>query len=141
MATTAKGGANKTKGGNKRPNPDPYRIPVAPIPVLPEEGDDVMGVIGWIMAVVLVALMLPLGAMLYLDVLQTQKDAERMLKKIERLERQIERKERDKKPDAFVDNPVFDRVRRPFSLSVSRPKELGECRMQAPHLHSDWNVP
>lgn len=84
-----------------------------------------MGVIGWIMAVVLVALMLPLGAMLYLDVLQTQKDAERMLKKLERLEQQIERKERDKKPDAFADNPVFDRVRRPFSLPVPRPKELG----------------
>ena len=125
MATTAKGGANKTKGGGKRPNPDPYRIPVAPLPVLPEEGDDVMGAIGWIMAVVLVALMLPLGAMLYLDVLQTQKDAERMLKKLERLEQQIERKERDKKPDAFADNPVFDRVRRPFSLPVPRPKELG----------------
>ena len=125
MATTAKGGANKVKGGNKRPDVDPYRIPVAPLPVLPEEGGDVMGVLGWVMAVVLVALMLPLGAMLYLDVLQTQKDAERMLKKLERLERQIERKERDKKPDAFADNPVFDRVRRPFSLSVSRPKELG----------------
>ena len=126
MATTAKGGANKTKGGNKRPNLDPYRIPVAPVSVPTEEGDDVMGVIGWIMAVVLVALMLPLGAMLYLDVLQTQKEAERMLKKIERLERQIERKERDKKPDDFADNPVFDRVRRPFSLPLPRPEKLGK---------------
>jgi len=124
MATTAKGGANKIKGGNKRPNPDPYRIPVAPLPVLPEEGDDVMGVIGWIMAVLLVALMLPLGAMLYLDILQTQKDAERILKKIERIEKEIERKERDKKPDSS-NRPVFDRVRRPFSLSLPRPKELG----------------
>ena len=124
MATTAKGGANKTKGGGKRPNPDPYRIPVAPVPVLPEEGDDVMGVIGWIMAVLLVALMLPLGAMLYLDILQTQKDAERILKKIERIEREIERKERDKKPDSS-NRPVFDRVRRPFSLSLPKPPELG----------------
>ena len=126
MATTAKGGANKTKGGSKRPNPDPYRIPVAPVPVSTEEGIDVMGVIGWIMAVVLVALMLPLGAMLYLDVLQTQKDAERMLKKIERLEKQIERKERDKKPDAFADNPVFDRVRRSFSIPLPKPPKLGK---------------
>ena len=85
-----------------------------------------MGVIGWIMAVVLVALMLPLGAMLYLDVLQTQKDAERMLKKIERLEKQIERKERDKKPDAFADNPVFDRVRRSFSIPLPKPPKLGK---------------
>lgn len=74
-----------------------------------------MGVIGWIMAVVLVALMLPLLAMLYLDVLQTQKDAERMLRKIERLEKKIERNQRDKKPNEFDDNPVFDRVRRPLS--------------------------
>ena len=126
MATQTKGGANKVKGGNKRPNPDPYRIPVAPVPVLPEEGIDVMGVIGWICAVVLVALLLPLGGMLYLDILQTQKDAEKMLKKIERLERQIERKEHDKKPDTFTDNPIFDRVRRPFSLSLPRSEKLGK---------------
>lgn len=126
MATTAKGGTNKTKGGSKRPNLDPYWIPVAPVPVLPEEGIDVMGVIGWICAVVLVALLLPLGGMLYLDILQTQKDAEKMLKKIERLERQIERKERDKKPDTFTDNPIFDRVRRPFSLSLPRSEKLGK---------------
>ena len=125
MATQTKGGTNKVKGGNKRPNPDPYRIPVAPVPVLAEEGIDVMGALGWICAVVLVALLLPLGGMLYLDILQTQKDAEKMLKKIERLERQIERKEHDKKPDTFADNPVFDRVRRPFSLQMPRPEKLG----------------
>jgi hypothetical protein len=85
-----------------------------------------MGVIGWICAVVLVALLLPLGGMLYLDILQTQKDAEKMLKKIERLERQIERKEHDKKPDTFADNPIFDRVRRPFSLSLPRSEKLGK---------------
>jgi hypothetical protein len=85
-----------------------------------------MGVIGWICAVVLVALLLPLGGMLYLDILQTQKDAEKMLKKIERLERQIERKEHDKKPDTFTDNPIFDRVRRPFSLSLPRSEKLGK---------------
>jgi hypothetical protein len=141
MATQTKGGANKVKGGNQRPNPDPYRIPVAPTLVLAEEGIDVMGMLGWICAVVLVALLLPLGGMLYLDILQTQKDAEKMLRKLERLERQIERKEREKKPDTFIDNLLFYGVRRPFPLSVSRPKELGECRMQAPHLHSDWNVP
>jgi hypothetical protein len=57
-----------------------------------------------------------------------------MLKKIERLERQIERKERDKKPDAFADNPVFDRVRRQFSLSVSRPAELEKTRVRTTGL-------
>ena len=126
MATTAKGGTNKVKGGGKRPNPDPYRIPVAPLPVPTEESDDVMGVLGWIAAVVLVALMLPMGAFLYLDILETRNEAQRALKKIERLERQIERKERDKKPDAFADNPVFDRVRRSYSIPLPKPPKLGK---------------
>lgn len=88
-----------------------------------------MGWLGWIAACFLVGLMLPLGAFLYLDILQTKNEAERALKKIERIERQIERKERDKKPDAFADNPVFDRVRRLHEIPLSKPRELGKARM------------
>jgi hypothetical protein len=82
---------------------------------------------GWIAACVLVALMLPLGAMLYLDILETKNETKRALQKLEKIEQRIERKQRDKdrkEPDAIGDNPVFDRVRRPLSLQVSRPKEL-----------------
>ena len=86
-----------------------------------------MGVLGWIVAVVLVAFMLPLLAMLYLDNLKLNKQTEDSLKKLERIERRIERKQREKDvPDTFSDNPVFDRLRRPFSLRVSEPKKLGE---------------
>ena len=84
---------------------------------------------GWIAACVLVALFLPLAALMYLDNLAVTIRAEKALEKIEKLERQIERKERDKnrkEPDSFGDNPVFDRVRRPFSLQVPRPEELGK---------------
>lgn len=83
-----------------------------------------MGAMGWIIAVVLVALMLPLGAMLYFDILTTMKNTEKALEKIEKIEKRIERKERDKTPDTFADNPVYDRVRRPFSLSLSRSQKL-----------------
>jgi hypothetical protein len=85
-----------------------------------------MGVLGWIMAVVLVALMLPLLAMMYLDNLKLNKQTEENLRKIERIERQIERKKRDKEPSSFDDNPVFDRMRRFVPLSMPRPQQLGK---------------
>lgn len=96
------------------------------VPVRRKTGEDV---IGWIAACVLVALMLPLLGMLYLDNLAVTIRAEKALEKIEKLERQIDRKQREKdhkEPDAFGNNPVFDRVRRPFSLPVPKPKELGK---------------
>jgi len=83
-----------------------------------------MGVLGWVMAVILVALMLPLLAFMYLDVLETKAEAKAQMEKVEKLRREIERKNRDKSPDVFDDNPIFDRVRRPFSVSVPRPKKL-----------------
>ena len=84
-----------------------------------------MGAMGYILAVVLVAFLLPLGAFLYLDILEAKNETKRMLEKIERIEKRIERKERDKKPDTFNDNPLFDRVRRPHEISMSKPRELG----------------
>jgi len=83
-----------------------------------------MGVLGWILAVILVALMLPMLAFLYLDILETKHETKQQLEKIEKLRREIERKNRDKSPDAFVDNPVFDRVRKPLSLRMPRPDKL-----------------
>lgn len=70
-----------------------------------------MGAMGWIVAVVLIALLLPLGTMLYFDILTTMKHTEKALEKIEKIEKRIERKERDKLPDTFSDNPIFDRLR------------------------------
>ena len=91
------------------------------VPVRGSIGEDI---VGWVAAVVLVALMLPMLGMLYLDVLDAKHDAKVQLEKVEKLRREIEREKRDKKPDTFSDNPVFDRVRRPFSLQVPRPKKL-----------------
>jgi len=83
-----------------------------------------MGALGWIAAVILVALMLPLLAWMYLDVLVQKQEVKQQTEQIERLRRKIERKENDKKPNTISDNLVYDRVRRPLSLSVPRPKEL-----------------
>ena len=83
-----------------------------------------MGILGWITAVVLVAFMLPLLAWMYLDVLSQKQEVKQQTEQIERLRRKIERKENDKKPISINDILVFDRVRRPLSLPMPRPKEL-----------------
>jgi di/tricarboxylate transporter len=83
-----------------------------------------MGVLGWIVAVILVAFMLPLLAWMYLDVLIQKQEVKQQTEQIERLRRKIERKEDDKKPSSISNNLVLDRVRRPLSLPLPRPKEL-----------------
>ena len=52
--------------------------------------------IGWIAACVLVALLLPLMGMLYLDVLETKNEAKAQIEKVEKLRRQLEQQERKK---------------------------------------------
>ena len=53
-------------------------------------------VIGWIAACVLIALLLPLMAFLYLDILETKNEAKAQVEKVEKLRRQVEQKEREK---------------------------------------------
>jgi hypothetical protein len=52
--------------------------------------------IGWIAACVLIALLLPLMGILYLDVLETKNEAKAQIEKVEKLRREIEQKERKK---------------------------------------------
>lgn len=54
-------------------------------------------VVGWIAACVLVVLLLPLIGMLYMDVVQTKKEAQAQIEKMEKLRRQVEQKEREDK--------------------------------------------
>ena len=90
-----------------------------------QPGEDVaMSVLGWVLAVILVAFMLPLLAFLYLDILETKHEAKQQVEKVEKLRREVERSKRDKSPDNFSDNPVFDRLRRPFSLPLPKSQEL-----------------
>jgi hypothetical protein len=51
-------------------------------------------IMGWIAACVLVALLLPLGAMLYLDILEAKYEVKEQVEKVEKLRRQIEQEKR-----------------------------------------------
>ena len=53
--------------------------------------------IGWIAACLLAGLMLPLLAMLYLDVLETKNEAKQSIEKVEKLRRQVEQQQRNEK--------------------------------------------
>ncbi len=56
-------------------------------------GEDI---VGWVAACILVALMLPMLGMLYLDILEAKHDTKIQLEKIEKLRRQIESQQREK---------------------------------------------
>ena len=56
-------------------------------------GEEVMG---WIAACVLIALLLPIMGILYLDILETKNEAKSQLEKVEKLRRQVEQKDRKK---------------------------------------------
>ena len=111
MATA--GGKKKLPSKVSVPNRNfnPYSVPVDASYAREQVREDIMG---WIAACVLIALLLPMGGMLYLDILDAKHEVKAQSEKIERLRREIERKKRDKEPSNISDNPVFDRVRRPF---------------------------
>jgi hypothetical protein len=50
---------------------------------------------GWVAALILVGLMLPLLGMLYLDILEAKHEVKAQVEKVEKLRRELERKERD----------------------------------------------
>jgi hypothetical protein len=79
---------------------------------------------GWIAACVLVALLLPLGAMLYLDILEAKHEVKAQTEKIERLRRELERKQRDQDRNDS-DGTAGNRLSgRPFPLPLPRPDKL-----------------
>jgi len=66
---------------------------VAVAPSRESVGEDI---VGWIAACILIALLLPLGAMLYLDILEAKHQVNVQLEKVEKLRRQVEQKQREK---------------------------------------------
>jgi hypothetical protein len=53
--------------------------------------------VGWIAACVLIALLLPMGALLYLDILDAKHEVKQQLEKVEKLRREIEAQQRKDK--------------------------------------------
>ena len=54
---------------------------------------------GWIVALILVVLMIPLLGMMFMDVLQTKKEAQVQIQKMENLRQKIEKERRDASAD------------------------------------------
>ena len=54
---------------------------------------------GWVACCVLIALLLPMGAMLYLDILEAKHEVKQQMEKVERLRRQIEQQQRRERKD------------------------------------------
>ena len=68
-------------------------VPVAVSPVRESVGEDIVAAI---LLCLFLALLLPLGAMLYLDILEAKHEVKAEVIKLQALRRQIEQKERDK---------------------------------------------
>ena len=92
MATQGGRAASKGKAGVSAGDyPIPPVYVVAPRPLV----QDLEIVVGWIAACVLVVLLLPLIGMLYMDVLQTKKEAQTQIEKMEKVRREVEKEKRD----------------------------------------------
>lgn len=93
MATAGKAKKLPSKVGV--PSGD-YYIPAVSLGVAPPAKSVGEDIVGWVAALVLVGLLLPLGAMLYLDILEAKHEVKAQVEKVEKLRRQIEQKEREK---------------------------------------------
>ena len=93
MATA---GSKKRLPGKVSVSRSDFPIPPLPVVVAPVHKSFGENVMGWIAACVLVALLLPLMAMLYLDILETKHEVKQQIEKVEKLRREIERERRDK---------------------------------------------
>jgi H+/gluconate symporter-like permease len=92
MATQRGGAPFKRKASvSSSDYPIPPIYVVAPRPLQ----QDWELVVGWIAACVLVVLLLPLIGMLYMDVVQTKKEAQAQIEKMEKLRKQVEKEKRD----------------------------------------------
>ncbi len=91
MATQARGKKPPAKVGNSRSD---YYVP--PLPVVVASPSESLGesIMGWIAACVLVALLLPLGAMLYLDILEAKNEVKQEVEKVQKMRREIEQERR-----------------------------------------------
>ena len=93
MATA--GGKKKLPSKVSVPSSD-YYIPPVSLGVPPPSKSLGEDVVGWVAALVFAALMLPLNAMLYLDILEAKHEVKAQVEKVEKLRREIEQKERKK---------------------------------------------
>jgi len=88
MATAARGKKPTVKTGGSSSD---FYIPPVPVAVAPPRqslGEDMMG---WVAAVVLVGLLLPLLGMLYVDILEAKHEVKAQVEKVEKLRQKLEK--------------------------------------------------
>jgi len=73
-----------------------YYIPPVPVAVAPVRQSVKEDIVGWVAACILIALLLPMGALLYVDILEAKNEVKQQVEKVEKLRRQIEQKQREK---------------------------------------------
>ena len=93
MAT--QGGRKKLPAKTSVPSSDFY-IPPLPVDVVTVRKSVEEDIVGWIAACLLIALLLPIMGVLYLDILETKNEAKAQVQKVEKLRQKIEQKEREK---------------------------------------------
>ena len=93
MATQGRG--KKLPAKVSVPSSD-YYIPPVPVAVAPVRQSVKEDIVGWVAACILIALLLPMGALLYVDILEAKNEVKQQVEKVEKLRRQIEQKQREK---------------------------------------------
>ena len=93
MATPSRGKKPASKAGSSGSD---FYIPPLPVDVVVVRESLGEEMTGWIAACVLIALLLPLMGILYLDVLEVKNESKQQIEKVEALRKKIEQKERDK---------------------------------------------
>ena len=61
------------------------------VPVRKSVGEEI---VGWIFCCILIACLLPLGAMLYLDILEAKHEVKQEVEKVQKMRREIEQERR-----------------------------------------------
>jgi hypothetical protein len=91
MATS--GGKKKLPSKVSVPDRNYYIPPVPVVPPTPSKslGEDIMG---WVAACFLIALLLPVMGMLYMDILETKHEVKKQVEKVEKLRREVEQQKR-----------------------------------------------
>ena len=87
MATQGKGAAPKRKASVPTSN---FSVPPIYVDTSRPLEQDWEIVMGYIAALILVVMLLPLLGMLYMDVLQTKKEAQTQIEKMEKLRREVQ---------------------------------------------------
>jgi len=99
MATKAVRKTNKNNNSMGTSSDIPSWIPPPVVPVSNPLEESPMWYLGWVAATVLVAILLPINAILFSRAYETELRAKAILQKTEQIQKQIERKQSKSKDD------------------------------------------